>query len=546
MIKKELAKFALKSKEDKIYIILTFVAVGLCFPAFLINIELLPFIGDEAIRATVASEMIYSGNYIVPSINGEFYFSKPPLYNWILILSYTLFGYINEYSSRVPTVVFTLLFGFAVWVLNRTRFLFYRHAILLALMVVTCGRMIFYDSYLGLIDIFFSLVTYFVIIRSYRFVEKGSWSKAYLLMFGMASVGIMLKGLPTLHFLFFNVLILHYLFGNWQKALNWGALVGGLFSASMLGLYYYLYDKSRSATDIIGPLIEQATFRSGTKSGIIPFAEHVLSYPFENIIHFLPWSVFGILAIRKDIISLLKTNTYILYCLLTFIFNFAIYWVSIEVYPRYILMLIPLIFTVWIFLYENEVESNKWRLKTLRILFVTLVIIVPIAILIGSTSTRLDLVPHGETYSSLIVAALTLSSYFYLRKRKMRPILLVIIILIIRIGFDLLIFPVRAAERETYAIRNEMYDLANKYGTNLRIYGDSRVNTVNTVYYNIGSKSILAFDRDTITADYHIVDSTYYGCFMPVDSFTDAEYYGMRWIVNLDSVVQKRSGVEEE
>lgn len=27
------------------------------------------------------------------------------------------------------------------------------------------------------------------------------------------------------------------------------------------------------------------------------------------------------------------------------------------------------------------------------------------------------------------------------------------------------------------------------------------------------------------------------GCFMPVDSFIDAEYYGRRWIVNLDSVI---------
>ena len=39
---------------------------------------------DEAIRSLVALEMKLSGNLITPTLHGEYYYNKPPLYNWIL------------------------------------------------------------------------------------------------------------------------------------------------------------------------------------------------------------------------------------------------------------------------------------------------------------------------------------------------------------------------------------------------------------------------------------------------------------------------------
>ncbi len=41
---------------------------GLLIPALLINLGMLPLIGDEAIRAVVALEMMASGDYITPTL----------------------------------------------------------------------------------------------------------------------------------------------------------------------------------------------------------------------------------------------------------------------------------------------------------------------------------------------------------------------------------------------------------------------------------------------------------------------------------------------
>ena len=65
-------------KTDKLLLVVILI---LCVPAFLLNLGLLAFNEDEAIRALVAYEMLYNGDYIVPTLNGLPYYYKPPVYN---------------------------------------------------------------------------------------------------------------------------------------------------------------------------------------------------------------------------------------------------------------------------------------------------------------------------------------------------------------------------------------------------------------------------------------------------------------------------------
>ena len=67
-------------------------ALALLPAALLIHLGVMVFIDDEAIRALVAQEMLWSGNYISPTMHGDIYLNKPPLFNWVLALSFTVFG----------------------------------------------------------------------------------------------------------------------------------------------------------------------------------------------------------------------------------------------------------------------------------------------------------------------------------------------------------------------------------------------------------------------------------------------------------------------
>ena len=67
-----------------------FLLILLMLPfAFLLNIDLMPLISDEPTRAIVTLEMILFGNYITPTINGEFSYNKPPLFT-LLLAGFTL------------------------------------------------------------------------------------------------------------------------------------------------------------------------------------------------------------------------------------------------------------------------------------------------------------------------------------------------------------------------------------------------------------------------------------------------------------------------
>ena len=129
-------------------------SILLLFPALLINLGLMTFIDDEGIRTLVALEMKLSGNYITPTLHGEFYYNKPPLFNWILLGYFKLLGQINEFNTRIPTLVSLLGFAATVFYSFRKQYGTYT-AFVLAMTLITCGRILFWDSLLGLIDIIF-------------------------------------------------------------------------------------------------------------------------------------------------------------------------------------------------------------------------------------------------------------------------------------------------------------------------------------------------------------------------------------------------------
>ena len=72
---------------------------------------------DESRRARIAQEMLDTGNWIVPQLEGRPTLTKPPFYYWAVMLCSPT-GVVTEASARLPsalagigTVVFTFLLG---------------------------------------------------------------------------------------------------------------------------------------------------------------------------------------------------------------------------------------------------------------------------------------------------------------------------------------------------------------------------------------------------------------------------------------------------
>lgn len=74
---------------------------------------------DEGRYAGVAWEMLRSGDWLTPTLNGLPYFHKPPLFYWITASSLAGFG-LNEWAARVaPAIGFSLAVASPYWLIRR-------------------------------------------------------------------------------------------------------------------------------------------------------------------------------------------------------------------------------------------------------------------------------------------------------------------------------------------------------------------------------------------------------------------------------------------
>src|SRR6266446_1771499 len=69
--------------------------------------------GEEGRRILPAVRMIETGEYIVPRVGSTAYFRKPPLVNWLVALSFKVFGVRNEWAARLPSALSVLAVAIA-------------------------------------------------------------------------------------------------------------------------------------------------------------------------------------------------------------------------------------------------------------------------------------------------------------------------------------------------------------------------------------------------------------------------------------------------
>lgn len=74
---------------------------------------------NEGLYARIPQEMLQSGHWIVPTLNGVPYLEKPPLMYWLTAAAYAMFG-ANEWTARsAPVVGAALLLAAVYWFARR-------------------------------------------------------------------------------------------------------------------------------------------------------------------------------------------------------------------------------------------------------------------------------------------------------------------------------------------------------------------------------------------------------------------------------------------
>ena len=458
------------------------IAIGLLFPALLINLGHLTFIDDEAIRALVALEMDLSGNLITPTLLGDYYFNKPPLFNWILLVFFKTYGTYNETMARIPTVI--ALFGYGATIYYYFKMHFSDHfAVLAAFIFITCGRILFWDSLLGLIDITFSWAMFTLFMVIYHRFEKKDWMGLFIISYLLTAIGFMLKGLPAIVFQG-TTLLTYFLYRKQFKTLFHPAhFIGGFLFLGIIGAYYWAYIQYNDLDILVKTLFTESSKRTIVNYGLGRTILHFFAFPFEMIYHFLPWSLFIVYVLHRKSWTWIKSHSFVSFLAITFLANILVYWTSPEVYPRYLLMHAPLIFGLFLYLHDkHQVNQTNW-FRYFYFLFLGVMVIISL----GSFAPLF--LPQTQSTSHLILKTLSLGlplwvlTYAYFRYKKYALSLLVLFLIVFRIGFNWFVLPDRN--------KNDFGDLCRqssiRVGTNykdqpLAIYKETDMQPTNSFY----------------------------------------------------------------
>jgi len=421
------------------------ILVALCLPAFWINLDLMPFIGDEGIRSGVALEMDLSGNYMMPTLNGEPYFNKPPLYNWILLGAHALSGSFNEWTARSTTLLFLLLF--AATVFWHMRAAFGNHAgVLGAFMLVTSGRILFWDAMLGLIDICFSWLMYLNWMVLYTYGRKSRYWPMFIMSYGLTALGFLLKGLPALVFQAISLPVALYLLGRTRALFQWSHMVGIATGLVLGGAYYLVYARQVSLDTAFSVLLDQSLQRTVTHYSWTDTLIHLFTFPFEQVYHFLPWSLLVFLVAHPAVRRLVAGSAFVRFNAWMLVANLPVYWSAVEVYARYLLMFIPLFNTVFWYVYQQLTNSPSRWTAVLNKVFTAVIALAAIAIAAAPAVPRLHQLPGMWWFwASLTVPALIVCWGGMTDKRR---ILLWTVgaVLVARIGLNVFVLPFRVQE----------------------------------------------------------------------------------------------------
>ena len=62
---------------------------------------------DEGKHAVISKDMVLSGDWLTPQYNGVNFYDKPPLHNWLVAISFLIFGF-TEFAARLPATLLGL------------------------------------------------------------------------------------------------------------------------------------------------------------------------------------------------------------------------------------------------------------------------------------------------------------------------------------------------------------------------------------------------------------------------------------------------------
>lgn len=325
---------------------------------------------EEKRRALVSLEMKLNNNFMVPTVCGEPYYNKPPLFNW-LILPFVDSKNV-EANTRAVSVSILLLLGASLFLMLRKR-RGWQHALLSSFLFLTSWYIISQFSFTLNLDGLFAFFLILMFYLNYKFASEQKYYFLFIVGYSLCGLAFLTKGVPAIVFQIISVLFALTVNRELKKVFSLAHLLGILSMVVIIGSYFFLYQFSGGNLYLyISGMWQETMLNNGYSFKML--IRHFFSFPAYNIGAFLPFGfLVPLLFIRSNFIQILK-NKELLYLFLLSFMGLSVFWVSSYYLPYYSIMFIPLVGDILLFLMPKfQQDSNRVALNA--VLFICIVLL---------------------------------------------------------------------------------------------------------------------------------------------------------------------------
>ncbi|MEW5759048.1 MAG: glycosyltransferase family 39 protein [Candidatus Omnitrophota bacterium] len=289
---------------------------------------------DEGLYAEVSREMFNSGNLLNLTWAGQPWSDKPPLYMWVTVFFYKLFG-INEFSVRLFSAICGI--GTVIIVYLFANMLYSRRAASASALILLSTWHFLWAGKIGMLD---AAITFFITLSLFLF-KLGEENQLYLffscLVFTLAFLTKSFAALLIPLILFFYIILTK----KFKLILRPALWIGVVISLAILG-WWHLQAFSNYGKDFVGGYFIRNLFTRTTQaleghSGTIFTYLEVLPNKGR------PWAAIGLFALLYAIWRMVINNRnkelmlpaiWALVVLIVFsVVKTKLHWYIVPIYP---------------------------------------------------------------------------------------------------------------------------------------------------------------------------------------------------------------------
>lgn len=311
---------------------------------------------DEPRFAEASREMRQSGDFLVPRLNGDYRFDKPPLIYWCQVLAFDAFGE-SDFAARFPSAVFAAVAAVVTGIFS-SRIFGPRVGIWSGLLFAT-SLQVFIHARAAVADmslVFFFLTATWADWERLQNPRSTFWWWTFYLSLGL---GFLAKGPAALIPVFFAPIQSFFNCSHFQFKFR-SALLGGLVILSVIGLWGIpaLIATNGEYLQIgLGKHVLQRSLQPMESHGGAGFAGYLLFLPFylvASFFSFFPWCLFLPTCMKRLLAHREPAENYLLGTILSVFLVFTLIQTKL---PHYVLPAYPML----AILVARQAAESQWR-----------------------------------------------------------------------------------------------------------------------------------------------------------------------------------------